>query len=45
MIPSIEFRGVSKFFGNIIALKDISFKVFKGESVFLHPSGSTSGQD
>ena len=27
MIPSIEFRGVSKFFGNIIALKDISFKV------------------
>ena len=35
MIPSIEFRGVSKFFGNIIALKDISFKVFKGEITAL----------
>ena len=35
MIPSIEFRDVSKFFGNIIALKDISFKVFKGEITAL----------
>ena len=35
MIPSIEFRGVSKFFGNIIALKDISFRVFKGEITAL----------
>ena len=35
MIPSIEFKGVSKFFGNIIALKDISFKVFKGEITAL----------
>ena len=35
MTPSIEFKGVSKFFGNIIALKDISFKVFKGEITAL----------
>ena len=35
MSPSIEFRGVSKFFGNIIALKEISIKVFKGEITAL----------
>ena len=35
MTPTIEFKGISKFFGNIIALKDISFKVFKGEITAL----------
>ena len=35
MTPTIEFNGISKFFGNIIALKDISFKVFKGEITAL----------
>ena len=34
MIPSIEFRCI-EVFGNIIALKDISFKVFKGEITAL----------
>ncbi len=33
--PTIEIRGISKFFGNIIALKDISFEVFKGEVTAL----------
>ena len=32
---TIEIRGVSKFFGNIIALKDVSFEVFKGEVTAL----------
>ncbi|MEM0978538.1 MAG: ATP-binding cassette domain-containing protein [Pseudomonadota bacterium] len=33
--PTIEIDGISKFFGNIIALKDISFQVFKGEVTAL----------
>lgn len=32
---TIEIRGVSKFFGNIIALKDVSFEVMKGEVTAL----------
>lgn len=32
---TIEIRGVSKFFGNIIALKDVSFEVFRGEVTAL----------
>jgi len=35
MTPTIEIKGISKFFGNIIALKDISFEVFKGEVTAL----------
>ena len=33
--PVIEIKGLSKFFGNIIALKDVSFEVFKGEVTAL----------
>lgn len=33
--PTIEIRGISKFFGNIIALKDVSFEVHKGEVTAL----------
>ena len=33
--PTIEFRNVSKFFGSIIALKDISFKAYKGQITAL----------
>lgn len=32
---TIEIRGVSKYFGNIIALEDVSFEVFKGEVTAL----------
>ena len=32
---TIEIQDVSKFFGNIIALKDVSFEVFKGEVTAL----------
>ena len=32
---TIEIRSVSKFFGNIIALKDVSFEVFRGEITAL----------
>ncbi len=31
MTPLLETRGVSKFFGNVIALKDISIAVAAGE--------------
>ncbi|MEM1274170.1 MAG: ATP-binding cassette domain-containing protein [Pseudomonadota bacterium] len=34
-IPTIEIDGVSKFFGNIIALKDVSFEVYQGEVTAL----------
>lgn len=34
-LPTIEIKGVSKFFGNIIALKDVSFEVMKGEVTAL----------
>ena len=41
MEPSIEFNKVSKFFGNIIALKHISFTVYKGEiTALLRDNGS-----
>ena len=41
MEPSIEFNKVSKFFGNIIALKHISFTVYKGEiTALLGDNGS-----
>ena len=41
MEPSIEFNKVSKFFGNIIALKHISFTVNKGEiTALLGDNGS-----
>ena len=33
--PTIEFRKVSKFFGNIIALKDISFAAYRGQVTAL----------
>ena len=33
--PVIEIKGLSKFFGNIIALKDVSFEVYKGEVTAL----------
>ena len=33
--PVIEIDGISKFFGNIIALKDVSFEVYKGEITAL----------
>ena len=33
--PTIEIRGLGKFFGNIIALKDVSFEVYKGEVTAL----------
>ena len=33
--PTIEIRNLSKFFGNIIALKDVSFEVYKGEVTAL----------
>lgn len=35
MTPTIQLKGVSKFFGNIIALKDISFKAQKGQVTAL----------
>ena len=35
MTPTIQLNGVSKFFGNIIALKDISFEAHKGEVTAL----------
>ena len=35
MTATIQLRGVSKFFGNIIALKDISFEAHKGEVTAL----------
>lgn len=35
MIPTIQLKGVSKFFGNIIALKDISFEARRGEVTAL----------
>ena len=37
---TIEIRGVSKFFGNIIALKDVSFEVFRGEVTALLDNGA-----
>ena len=41
MEPSIEFNKVSKFFGNIIALKHVSFAVYKGEiTALLGDNGS-----
>ncbi|MEM6388449.1 MAG: ATP-binding cassette domain-containing protein [Pseudomonadota bacterium] len=33
--PTIEIDGLSKFFGNIIALKDVSFEVYRGEVTAL----------
>ncbi|MEC8037664.1 MAG: ATP-binding cassette domain-containing protein [Pseudomonadota bacterium] len=33
--PTIQIRGLGKFFGNIIALKDVSFEVYKGEVTAL----------
>ena len=33
--PTIEIRNLSKFFGNIIAIKDVSFEVYKGEVTAL----------
>ena len=35
MTPTIQLKGVSKFFGNIIALKDISFEARKGQVTAL----------
>lgn len=35
MVATIEIRNLSKFFGNIIALKDVSFEVHKGEVTAL----------
>ena len=35
MTATIQLTGVSKFFGNIIALKDISFEAYKGEVTAL----------
>ena len=35
MTATIQLNGVSKFFGNIIALKDISFEAHKGEVTAL----------
>ncbi len=35
MTPTIQLNGVSKFFGNIIALKDISFKAYRGQVTAL----------
>ena len=41
MEPSIKFNKVSKFFGNIIALKHVSFAVYKGEiTALLGDNGS-----
>ena len=34
-IPTIEVQGVSKYFGNIIALEDVSFEVNRGEVTAL----------
>ena len=42
--PTIEIRGLGKFFGNIIALKDVSFEVYKGEVTALLV-GVTDGGD
>lgn len=33
--PTIQLKGISKFFGNIIALKDISFEASKGQVTAL----------
>ena len=34
-MPTIQLKGVSKFFGNIIALKDVSFEAHKGQVTAL----------
>lgn len=40
-LPMLEFKNVTKTFGDIVALSDISFKVNEGEFVFISgPSGS-----
>ena len=33
--PTIQLKGISKFFGNIIALKDISFEANRGRVTAL----------
>ena len=33
--PTIQLKGISKFFGNIIALKDISFEANRGQVTAL----------
>lgn len=41
MIPAIEFRGVSRHFGAVTAVDDISLEIFDGEFfTLLGPSGS-----
>lgn len=41
MIPAIEVDQISKIYGNITAVNNLSFKVFKGEIVgFLGPNGA-----
>lgn len=35
MTPTIQLNGVAKFFGNIIALKDISFAAYRGQVTAL----------
>jgi simple sugar transport system ATP-binding protein len=34
-VPLIELRGVSKYFGNVVALRDVSMAVFAGEVMCL----------
>jgi len=40
-IPMIEAEGLTKYFGNFAAIRDVSFKVYQGEVVaFLGPNGA-----
>lgn len=38
--PTIEVRGVSKWFGSIVAINDISFETFPGITGLLGPNGA-----
>lgn len=40
MAPVIEFEGVSKFFGGVVAVSDVSFTIEPGVTALLGPNGA-----